>query len=970
VVPVSYRRTLLFRWSRQDRLTVLVVAVTVAFLVGTVLFVFAAGSQTAAIAAELDSPGSATYYGSAGAAETAADGEDVVLPVAAVTDPDGDRTYAVGVPPDTDRTFGERRLVGDGPTRGSLEAPATHRLDGETTVTVDVEPRSGSILAPDWYAVGPATVDELGTTGAFVVDAEAGTGGETPLRGVLRFFTTGTQQMLGIVGLIAVAGGLLVAITAYSTTRMTVADRREDIRVVRATGGTPRTVLWLFALRAGLVGAVGVALGYALGVIAANAAVNVAVAVGLPTSLSVAITREIAAFLGALVVAMVVVAVLGGLLAARRAAVVPPARVVARDAGDDGLLPLRVLDARALVPTAATLTAFLLVSSVFVGAAAVVAPLATTDQATISQPGAGHPVASQVPAGYVEGLEERDIDASGEILLFGVRNGRPLPMRGVDYEDFASISGAEMVEGRAPTAPDEAVVGTKLGGNLEVGDTVTVGGSTRSAVTRIHVVGRFEADGADGAALLVSHRTARHLSNVGSGEVNVVRASRLPKTSEEGIVVTRLSTVEEPVAGQPTVVEITLSNTNPAAANETVAVRFAGQRRSFSVDLGAGGTATRRIEFGPVSPGSYDLAAGETRKRVRVQRPDQLAIRGLPAEAPPGSRPLVEVVDARGSPGANVSVRVGDTERRTTDDGTVRIPLNGTGSREVVAGDGETAARATVSVRAGVSKRPTATLELSPDDPDVLVRPVASLEVRNPWTEPLGAEVTVRGPTGETARRLELAPGERRTVTRRLDRRPPGTYDVTATVDGRAVGNLSYRVSGDDRISAALATSGREGSSPLGEAIEVAFGDLQLVAVALVGLAAAMTVGATTATFAATVRARRQVLGVYRASGAPPARIFRLVVGDALRVGVVATVFASVLAGVGLVGLDRAGVLTVFGVRLLPAIDPLVAVGVAATALAVVAVSATLATVAIVRASPAALLRDRSESESGGAVRE
>ncbi len=34
---MGYRNALLFRWSRRDRLTVVVVAVTAAFLIGTVL---------------------------------------------------------------------------------------------------------------------------------------------------------------------------------------------------------------------------------------------------------------------------------------------------------------------------------------------------------------------------------------------------------------------------------------------------------------------------------------------------------------------------------------------------------------------------------------------------------------------------------------------------------------------------------------------------------------------------------------------------------------------------------------------------------------------------------------------------------------------------------------------------------------------------------------------------------------------
>jgi cell division protein FtsX len=957
VVPVSYRRALLFRWSREDRLAVAVVAVTVAFLVGTTLFVFAASTQTATLAADFESTGSATYYESTAEAEAAAPPDAVVLPVAAVTGPDGTNTYAVGLPDGTDREFGERRLEWNGPTRGDLDERETHDLGGG--VTVEVGPRSGSVLAPSWYAVSPETVARLGETGALVVDAAAGERGETPLRGVLQFFATGTQQALGVVALIAVAGGLLVGITAYSTTRMTVLDRREDLRVVRATGGTSRTVLGLFALRAGLLGAVGVALGYGIGVIAANGAVSVAVAVGLPTSLSVSLTPEAALLLGGLMAGMVVVAVAGGALAARRAAVAPPATIAARSGGD-GPLSLRVLDGRALVPTAATLTAFLLVSLVFVAGVAVLAPVTATESATISEPGASHPVNSRVPAGYVDALEAEGIDASGEILLFAVRDGDPVPARGVDYENFARISGAEIVEGRAPQAPDEAVAGTKLGGDFAVGETVTLGGSTRSAVTRVEIVGRAEAPGADGAALLVSGRTARHLSGVRAGEVNVVRATRLPEPSDEGVVVTDVGFEADPVADEPLALEIALSNTDPAPVEESVAVSLGGQRRELAVELAAGGTTRRRVEFEPLPAGTYELSVGDRGSTVRVQRRDRLSIRGLPASAPPGSRPLVEVVDATDAPAADVPVRVGGAERQTGDDGRVRVPLNETGTSEVVAGDGETAAAETVRVREGVRRRPTARLEISPSNPDVLVQPVASLEVRNPWTEPFDTAVRIVGPTGRTARTVDLAPGETRTVSRRLDRRPPGTYNVTATVGGETVADRAYRVRGDDRIPAAVATSGRRGTSPIGEAIEVAFGDLQLVAVALVALAAMMTVGATTATFAATVRARGRELGIYRASGAPPRRVLALVVGDALRVGVVATALAAILAAAGLFALDRAGVLTVFGVRLLPAIDVLVALGVAAAALCVVAVSAALATISVLRTPPADLVHERS----------
>ncbi|PSP68063.1 ABC transporter permease [Halobacteriales archaeon QS_1_69_70] len=951
----SYRRALLFRWSREDRLAVVVIAVTVAFLVGTVLFVVAAGDQTAAIAAGLESPGSATYYGSTAAAEAAAGPGAVVVAVTEVTGPDGAATRAVAVPRGTDRTYGQRRLAAGGPTLGAIDGPGTHRVTGETAVTLDVEPRRDSILPPSWYAVTPETMTALGPSGAIVVEEG---GGEVPLRGVVRFFAAGTGQLLGVVGLVAAGGGLLVGITAFSTTRIAVADRRDAIRVLRATGATPRTVLGLFGCRAALLGGVGVALGYAVGVIAANAAVNAATALGVPTSLSVDLTARTAGIVIGMLVTMVAVATVGGVLAARRAATVPPARIDGADAAD-GPLSLAVLDARALVPTAATLSAFLLVSSVVVAGGAALAPVTATDRATISEPGAGHPVASQVPAGYADALRARGVDASGEILLFGVRDGNPLPMRGVDYGDYAAVTGATIVEGRRPRGPDEAVAGANLDADLDVGDTVTIGGSTRAALARVRVVGRYDAPGAEGGALLVSLPTARHLSSVRDGRVNVVRADRLPAPSGDGLVVTSIRPADDPVAGEPVDVEVALSNADPTETNGTLGVAFGDQRRDLDVGLSPGETTRRTVEFRPVSAGTYDLETAGVSRRVSVQRRDQLSIQGAPATAPPGSRPLVTVVDATGAPGHDVAVRVEHAVRRTDRNGTVRVPLSTTGTREVVAGDGPTAARTTVDVRANATRRPTAALAVRPDDPDVLVRPTATLSVRNPWNGTLAAEAAIGGPTGDTTRTLRVPPGERRTVTRRLARRPPGEYTVTARVDGRPIAERNYTVTGDERIPAAVAAGGRTSASPVGDAVRVAFGDLRLMAAALVGLAALMTVGATTATFAAAVRARRRALGINRATGAPPRRIARLVVGDALRVGVVATAVAAVVAGLGLLALDRAGRLTVYGVRLLPALDPVVAAGVALAALVVVAVSAGLATVALVRATPADLVRDR-----------
>ena len=101
--------------------------------------------------------------------DAVADADDLVLPVAAVTDPDGRRTYAVGVPAGVDREFGDRWLRGGATTRGDPADPATHDLQGENTITVEARLCGVSVLPPEWYVTAPETVEELGPTGAIVV---------------------------------------------------------------------------------------------------------------------------------------------------------------------------------------------------------------------------------------------------------------------------------------------------------------------------------------------------------------------------------------------------------------------------------------------------------------------------------------------------------------------------------------------------------------------------------------------------------------------------------------------------------------------------------------------------------------------------------------------------------------------------------------------------------------------------------
>jgi ABC-type antimicrobial peptide transport system permease subunit len=123
-----------------------------------------------------------------------------------------------------------------------------------------------------------------------------------------------------------------------------------------------------------------------------------------------------------------------------------------------------------------------------------------------------------------------------------------------------------------------------------------------------------------------------------------------------------------------------------------------------------------------------------------------------------------------------------------------------------------------------------------------------------------------------------------------------------------------------------------------------------------------MTVGGTTATFAQAVHARRRTVGIHRATGATPWGVLRRVLRDAVLVGSVAALLATLLAQLGLLALSRLGYLTVFGVRLSPVLEPTVLLGCLVAAVGVTVLGATLATVGLLTVAPGALLSEVSVS--------
>jgi ABC-type lipoprotein release transport system permease subunit len=946
-----------------------VVALTVAFLVGTTLLVLAAGSQTAAIAGEYGTSGAVERYDTVADARAVAPPDAVVLPMATAERTDGTTVRVVARTTAGKRFRDEHGIrlfdAEEGVTSGLADDTGTARLAGETgSRTVEVQRRGRSVLDGAWHVAPRGVVEDLGPTGALVVRL---TGKSTPERGVpllsaLAFFVAGTRETLQALSVAALGGGLLVGVTVYSVVRMTVRDRLETIRIVRATGGPPRHVLAVFALRGGLLAGAGTALGYAIGVIVPSVAVNAAVYVGLPTSLAIEVTPRAAGVVVPVMIGIPVIGVIGGLLAAIPAVRTPPGTLRAsgakRGRSERWFAP-RLLGWRAFVPTAATLTAFVLFAALVVAMAGAVAPLASADGATITEPGAVHPVASKVPEGYADALRARGVNASPEILAFAVEDGRPFVARGVNATAFTRVSDADLQRGRYPRNRSEAVVGTDLARTrgIDVGERVLLGGSTTPAVSEVEVVGVASARGILDDQLLVSLPTARHLANMPPDRVQFVRAERVPDAPTDGAAGVVVIRAPNRVAANGTLsATIVLRNAGLEARTTTVTIAFAGQERTRTAKLAPGERRGLDVQFSTDAPGTYTLSAGNVTRTVEVVTPGAIEIMSFPGEAPPGSAPRIQVRTLAGDPVEGATVSVNGTTVATTSGGTARVPLGEAGGRIITVQQGNQTASANVSVFAGADRALSGGVQVHPEAPLVTTAPEARLTLSNPWNRTLSRTVQIDAPGGDRTRTVEVSPGETETVTVSLPRRPPGTYEVSATIDGRTVAATTYEVTGDDRIAAAIAGGTTTGGSGIGEAIETAFGNLELVLGAIVVLAGLMTAGGTTASFARAVHARRRTIGIYRATGAAPERVLARVLRETLVIGALASMVALAVGVIVLVGFDAAGLLAPFGVRLGAIPDPGVALGIVLGALLIALLGATLATVGHLRATPASLL--------------
>ncbi|WP_162562490.1 FtsX-like permease family protein [Salinigranum rubrum] len=172
--------------------------------------------------------------------------------------------------------------------------------------------------------------------------------------------------------------------------------------------------------------------------------------------------------------------------------------------------------------------------------------------------------------------------------------------------------------------------------------------------------------------------------------------------------------------------------------------------------------------------------------------------------------------------------------------------------------------------------------------------------------------------------------------------------------------STTYRVQGDSRV-LSVVTSGASYSpgTPVGQAIENVFGNVQVLFGAIVLLAGFATIGGTTAAFAQAVHARGRTIGIHRATGATDRQVLWMLVRDAVVIALPSTLVGVLIAYVALRVLEFSGLLVVFGIRLsIPAVPWLVAM-VIVGGLLLSMTSVVAGALGFLRAPPTRLLRLR-----------
>lgn len=1018
---MGYQHILLRQWSRRDWLTVIIVAVSTAFLVGTTLLLLTAGMHITTVSGDLATSTTATHHDSIADAEEAAGDDAIVFPLATVQDESGTEHTVIGIPPNAPDEIADATTSWQAATipppsdpqtvSGPVSEEQTIEFEGQQgTTTVTAIPHQEETIFPSWwYTASSSTVETLGPTEAITIETsgsmtedytsflpsdQSNTG--VPLISALVFLLAGMNEVLQLLGVATVAGAIIILVVLYSVTRISVRERIETIEIIRSTGGTPLRVLSLFGLRSTLLAFVGVLSGFLIGVVVTHLSIALATWAGISITLEPRLTPSVLRIIAPMLVVLVLVGCLAGILAARPAVKAPPTALQSA-AGQRSAPPVierltsylpsslspTLLDWRVLVPTGATLTVFILLVLLIGGLGTAIAPLQTTQSGTLTSADASHPMDSRLDIDVADAFHAEGIEASPEVVLAQVHDGQPYLARGANYSDFAAVTNAELVDGHEPTAPDEAVVGQGLAEsqNLAVGDTRTLGGGSDPGVARVTIVGIYETNSLADNQLIVPLETSHQLS-LDPGKVHVVRTSGnvdavfdTPDSSAdstETTIVQGINTPETAVQGESVPITIHVHNDESSSVSQTLRITVGQQTIERDVTLDAGEEDQIEINHTFESTGSQTVSAQNHERTVAVSAPDSLLLpETLPSQAPPGETLLVPVTTSTEEPVTGATVSVGDTEATTDADGIARIDLpESEGEYNVTAtADGQDEANHQIEIIEGQQRLLGATLTLDPRTGTPNTTPEATITLMNHWTTDRTQDVSVISPTGEQTRTVALVPGESGTIERTLGESdqqiPPGEYEVEVTADGESIATEPYEVLGGDFALEQIPEGAQyQSGAALGQVIENTVGNIQVLFGTMIVLAGLMTIGSTTAAFTQAVHSRRKAIAIYRSTGARRMRVLRIVVTDACKLAIPAVILAAIGAFISLAILNSLGLLSVFGVQLMSDVPPVIVFLSLVGAVVIAVCSAVLAVLPILRLSPTAVWSGSSNENS------
>ncbi|WP_435065491.1 FtsX-like permease family protein [Halobaculum sp. EA56] len=1006
------------RWSRRDWLSVAVIAATTAFLVGTALLLLSAGAYTSTLEGGLATTAVAEY--SDGSVAFGSEDPDRIVVQTAVVDADGEQARLIGVPataptvvPGASVAWKPARLPQ--PTTETAVGPVAYRhtvefVGSSGTVTRDVRPYDNESVFPTrWYAARPDALEAVGVGGAFVIypnatdtptDLEEG----VPLIGTIPFIVLGIRDVLSILSFAGVAGAVVVVVVVYSVTRMSVRDRRTTIRVLRSTGADPVRVGGLITARAVAITGTGIGLGVAAGIAAPSGLVTAAQLAGLPVTLPTGLTLEKLRMTGFITSVLLLGGGLAGVAAAVPSIRAPPAKLATEvghrpgpsrsdperttrsDGGQStngpttlrGVLRPTLLGWRTAVPTAATLAVFILIVLLVGGLVGTLTPLTGEATGTITEQGSAHPLNSRMDADYARVLRSQGIAASPEVISAQVTDGTPYLARGANYTAFEEVTGARLIEGRAPEEPDEAVIGDGLARTLgvQVGDSMTLGGSVSPHLDRVTIVGRYQAPGIVDDQLIVSRETVAPAATGNADRVHLIRTEAAAAdilggdaTDEPQLVITRVRTPDAVLTDEPATIAVSVRNFGGRAGTRTVEVVAGDQVFARTVELDAGTTETVRVNVTWNQSGSYPVTVGPFESTVRVVRAGELTLPPeFPTRAPPGSTLLIPAVTTDGTRLDNATVRFGEFTAPTNAEGiaTLPVPDNSGMYPVVIESPRHGEFRTSVNVTPNATRDLRARIRIDPETGSPVTRPNISVVVGNPWGTTLVRNLTLVMPTGTEERTVRVPPGNISRVrvepgAAGLDGEvTPGTYTFRLLVEGDLVATARYEV-----VGSAVSVSGStlpaadaeyEGGSGLGTVIMRVFGNVQVLFAGMVLLAGVSTVSGTVAAFARAVQSRRRTIGVYRATGMTRRQLLSLLIGDAIRLAVPAVATALFAASVTAFVAARFDLFVAFGVRIdLPFLSWPVAVAVIGSVLLAIG-SVCLAAFPYLAAPPARLL--------------